>query len=266
MTNLADLQKNFIHDCLSGKLTDDTVLLQNDVNTEFISAKGLMGIYQQSSIANIMHSMKLTYPVIEKLVGHDFFNGTCRQFIRLHWPITANMEDYGFEFANFLEEFKHTRQITYLSDVARLEWLFHQSSLADDSITIDWLRLSQVPADDALALKFVLAPSVRLFSSSFPVNDIWQMNQECSLDDPNSSVNINLESSQKVSLLLFRKHLKVDILVVTPEEFALLELLMNKQTLANAIEVVATVNDTCSLDDLIQKYIELGVICGFTVE
>ena len=53
MTKLAELQTNFIHDCLSGALTADNTLMANYLNTQLISAQGLMGIYQSSAIANI---------------------------------------------------------------------------------------------------------------------------------------------------------------------------------------------------------------------
>ena len=81
-TKLAEMQRNFISDCLSGKLTKDNTLVVDDIDTRVISAQGLMGIYQNSAIANITHSLSLTYPVIKKLVGKVFFRATCRQFIR----------------------------------------------------------------------------------------------------------------------------------------------------------------------------------------
>ena len=38
---------------------------------------------------------------------------------------------------------------------------------------------------------------------------------------------------------------------------------MNEQTLASTIEAVAAVDANSSLDEMIKKYIELGVICDF---
>ena len=81
VTTLADLQRNFISDCLSGKLKQDNILLAKDIDSSVISAQGLMGIYQNSAIANITNSLILTYPVIEKLVGEEFFSAMCREFI-----------------------------------------------------------------------------------------------------------------------------------------------------------------------------------------
>ena len=36
MTKLAQLQTNFIHDCLSGTLTADSTLMAKDLNTQLI--------------------------------------------------------------------------------------------------------------------------------------------------------------------------------------------------------------------------------------
>ena len=50
--------------------------------------------------------MQLTYPVIHKLVGKKF--------------------------AEFLAGFEPAKQLTYLKDVAQLEWLFYLSPLVSD--------------------------------------------------------------------------------------------------------------------------------------
>ena len=174
VTTLAELQRNFISDCLSGKLRQDHTLLTKNIDSRVISAQGLMGIYQNSAIANITHSLILTYPVIEKLVGEQFFSAMCREYIFLTWPKSGNMDDYGVEFPEFLAEFEHAKHLIYLKDVARLEWAFHQSSLADDAPMTDWSTLAQ--ASDILQLKFLVTPSLSLISSTFPIDKIWYFN------------------------------------------------------------------------------------------
>ncbi|NQY50245.1 MAG: hypothetical protein HRT50_14295 [Colwellia sp.] len=78
-----------------------------------------------------------------------------------------------------MEQAKH---LTYLKDVAELEWLFHQSSLGQDSGGFDWTKLAKISPADALQLKFSLAPAVALIKSTHPIDKIWQMNQDLELD------------------------------------------------------------------------------------
>lgn len=108
----------------------------------------------------------------------NFFRASCKKHISSHYPTSANMDDYGEEFAEFLAEFEPAKSLIYLSDVARLEWLFHLSSLANDASSTDWKLLSKVAPGDAMQVKLLLAPSVKLISSPFPIDKIWQMNQE----------------------------------------------------------------------------------------
>jgi hypothetical protein len=260
MTTLADLQRNFISDCLSGKLKQDNILLAKDIDSSVISAQGLMGIYQNSAIANITNSLILTYPVIEKLVGEEFFSAMCREFIYITWPKSGNMDDYGAEFPDFLAEFEHAKHLLYLKDVARLEWAFHQSSLADDARITDWSTLAQ--ASDILQLQFLVTPSLSLVTSTFPIDKIWHLNQDET--SPDTEVEFDDEQGNDTFIVLFRQQLKTVVLPITAGEFVLLKAFDNKYTFEKAI-VAATQKETdFSIDDSLKKFIELGIISGFS--
>lgn len=258
-TTLAEMQRNFISDCLSGKLKQDNILLAKEIDSSVISAQGLMGIYQNSAIANITHSLILTYPIIEKLVGEAFFSAMCREFIYITWPKSGNMDDYGIEFPVFLAEFEHAKHLLYLKDVARLEWAFHQSSLADDAQTTDWSTLAQ--ASDILQLTFLVTPSLLLISSTFPIDKIWHLNQ----DDVSSDKEVEFDDEQNndTFVALFRQQLKTVVLPITAAEFTLLHAFDNGETFEKAIVVASKKQADFSIDISLKKFIELGVISGF---
>jgi len=260
LTLLKQQQRNFINDCLRDQLTDENCLMARDIDTASISSQGLMGIYRNSAIANITQALALTYPVIDKLVGSDFFKATCRQFIFLHWPKSGNMDDYGAEFSLFLAEFTHTKSLVYLSDVARLEWAFHQSALANDANMTDWSALAQV--EDILQLQFTLAPSVKLISSIYAIDEIWQKNQDNAPPDIEGD-EVDIERSNKTFLVLFRKELKTVIMTITEGEFVLLHAFKSLQVFEQAIIVATAKQEDFSIDHSLQKFIELGVISGF---
>lgn len=259
VTTLAELQRNFISDCLLGKISKNNSLLTKNIDSSVISAKGLMGIYQNSAIANITHSLILTYPVIEKLVGEEFFGAMCREFIFLTWPKSGNMDDYGVEFPEFLAEFEHAKHLLYLKDVARLEWAFHQSSLADDASITDWSTLAQ--ASDILQLTFLVTPSLSLISSTFPIDKIWHLNQENT--SPDREVEFTDEQDNNTFIVLFRQQLKTVVLPITAGDFALLNAFDNGETFEKAIMVACAKQADFSIDDSLKKFIELGIISGF---
>lgn len=256
---LAEMQRHFIHDCLSGKLNPNNILLANEIDSSEISALGLMGIYQNSAIANITHSLSLTYPVIEKLLGEAFFRAMCREFIYITWPKSGNMDDYGAEFSCFLANFEHAKHLTYLKDVARLEWAFHQSSLADDAAITDWSTLAQV--NDILQLQFLLSPSFSLVSSIFPIDKIWHLNQGNTL--PNTEIILTNEQEGDTYIVVFRQQLKTLILSITVGEYALLNAFSHEKTFEKAIISASQKQVDFSIDDSLKKFIGLGVISGF---
>ncbi|NQZ27535.1 MAG: hypothetical protein HRT55_14605 [Colwellia sp.] len=88
------------------------------------------------------------------------------------------MDDYGENFPQYLADLQQAKYLTYLKDVAQLEWLFHQSSLVQDSGGFDWTKLEKVAPADALKFKFSLAPAVALIKSTHPIDELWQMNKD----------------------------------------------------------------------------------------
>jgi len=261
MTKLAQLQANFIHDCLSGPLTSENTLMANEVDSQSISAQGLMGIYQHSAIANTINTLSLSYPVIEKLVGQDFFKAMCREYILKNWPESGNMDDYGQSFSQFLAEYEQAKQLSYLEDVARLEWLFHQSALADDSYNFDWSTLAKVAEADILKLNFLLSPSVKIIHCDVPVDKIWQMNQPNAQEDKA----LTIEVGNKTFIVLFRQGLKTEMMAIVESEFVLLQSFEAGRRFEVAIERAKVVDANISIDSCLQKYIQLGLICGFSL-
>jgi hypothetical protein len=259
MTKLAELQTNFIHDCLSGALTADNTLMANDLNTQLISAQGLMGIYQSSAIANITNSLSLSYPVIEKLVGKDFFQVMCKSYIVKHWPTSGNMDDYGESFSSFLAEFDQVRHLSYLEDVAQLEWRFHQSSLANDNSYFDWARLANVASSETIT--FLLSPSLSIMCSTMPVDKIWLMNQ---VNAP-ENIELSLDGDSDTYIVLFRQGLKTEMMTVVESEFTFLQSIENGLNFEAAIESAKAVDANIAIDHSLKQYIEFGIISGFLI-
>ncbi len=276
MSKLTGLQTSFINDCLSGALTADNTSMAKHIDTRSISAKALMAIYQNSAIANITNSLQLSYPAVEKLVGKDFFEQASRQYIFNHWPTTANMDDYGEYFPQFLAELVQAKSLTYLKDVAQLEWLYHQSSLANDSADFDWTILAKVPPEEALNLHFLLAPTVELIKSSWPIDEIWQMNQDNGhranihqssehQSNDHQDIELCLDRDKDTYIVLFRRGLKTEMMTISMSEFELLHSLAKGQSFEQAINSAIALDADISIDLWLTKYIELGVICGFSL-
>ncbi len=255
MTNLRRLQANFISDCLSGELTDDNVSMKSDVCEKPISAKARMQLYRDSAMGNIIAPLELTYPVIKDLVGNDFFDLMCHKYIENHWPTSGNMNDYGTEFAGFIKGLEQTNSLPYLSDIARLEWLFHLSSLADDKEQSDWSKFSELTEDELSKVKIDLHPSTMLITSEYPILKIWEMCKE------GKAEKLNLE--QGVNALLVRKDLKVNLYPIENNERAFLQALIDGEALITAFDKALEIEESPATQGFIAKHIEIGTFCGY---
>ncbi len=256
MTSLRKLQQNFINDCLSGELTDDNILMRGDLVESTISAKGRMGIYRESSIGNITIPLQMTYPVIEDLVGKDFFSAMCREYIKDHFPVSGDMNDYGEGMAEFIEQFNPVKGLVYLSDIARLEWLFHLSSLADDANSSDWSGFAELSEDALSSVVIELHPSVQVMASSHPILKIWEMCKE-----NGAAFDPSKESGDNV--LLVRKDLKVNLYPLADNEIVFLRSIIAGGTLFDAYDNALGIGDDAAMQGFIAKHIDIGTFCGY---
>lgn len=113
-----------------------------------------LDIYRNNWRSNLSNALRATYPVVERLVGADFFNYAASCYIDEYPSRSANLEEYGGEFAEFLRTFPAAQGLPYLADVATLEALIETVLIA---------------ADDGYTAYSLYSP--------FPILRIWQVNQ-----------------------------------------------------------------------------------------
>lgn len=110
-------------------------------------------IHRNNWRSNLRAALRAGYPVIERLVGLDFFNYCADAYIDAHPSQSSNLENYGESFAQFIGEFSPASSLPYLIDVAKLEF------------AIDVLLTAHENDGDIVV------------SSPFPILKIWQANQ-----------------------------------------------------------------------------------------
>ncbi|MFO1351468.1 MAG: DNA-binding domain-containing protein [Gammaproteobacteria bacterium] len=215
MSALRELQQRFVEQIFS----DDGDL------PEWIRADGLasaerLDIYRNNTLVGLTKTLRSLYPVIERLVGEDFFRYAAHRYIHEYPSRSGDLNEYGADFADFLARFEPTAGLVYLPDVARLELAYQQAANAADSAALDFAALAQVAPERYEELRFRLHPTARLLVSPYPILRIWQVNQPNYADDP--SVDLNQGG---VKLLLIRRALEVELEPLADGEFALLQAL-----------------------------------------
>jgi hypothetical protein len=134
----------------------------------------ILEVYRHTVTSTLVNALRLSFPVIVRLVGAEFFEGAAREFIALNAPRSACLNDYGETFAPFLGAFAPAATLPYLSDVAQLEWAVDQALHAEDAPGLDPQRLAGLRKTAPASIVFSLHPSINLLQLTFPADDIWR--------------------------------------------------------------------------------------------
>lgn len=209
-------------------------------------------VYRASVEANLGHALRDTYPVVNRLVGEDYFSQVARAYLRAHPSRCGDIHAFGAEFESFLAVQDSAEDFPYLPDVARLEWLTHQAFHAADAESLTPPALADLPSESYGSL--CLLPTVRMMRSEFPVHRIWQVNQESWA----GGTVVRLEEGG-VRLAVSRVGLEVVLLPLEAEAHELACALFEHGSLDAASETVA---DADSLGRSLHALITAGLVAA----
>lgn len=139
-------------------------------------------VYRGNSVAALVGALRLSYPAIDKLVGAECFEGCTRRFIEASPPRTPWLNAYGREFATFLANLPTLAHLSYLEDVARLEWAINAALHAPDHDGLDATALRVLAESDPGTVCLEPHPGLGLLRVECPADVIWRAVLEG--DDP----------------------------------------------------------------------------------
>jgi len=133
-----------------------------------------LDIYRNTILSGLTKALRLAFPAVERLVGSEFFESAADAFIAEHPPRAAYLNRYGDEFPDFLSRFPPAASLSYLADVASLEWAVNCALHAPDETPLELSQLAALSPDEQCRVSFRAHPSVGLARSDFPVDGIWR--------------------------------------------------------------------------------------------
>ncbi|MEX0970115.1 MAG: DNA-binding domain-containing protein [Paracoccaceae bacterium] len=135
-------------------------------------------VYRNNVIASLCKAMADAYPAVQRIVGEAFFKAMANVYVRAHPPKTPIIQQYGDDFADWLEGFEPAARLPYLPDVARLEWLRRRTYHAADATCAAPDVLARIAAADLPDARLHFIPAMAVLSSPYPVLAIWRKNLE----------------------------------------------------------------------------------------
>ena len=91
-----------------------------------------IAIYRTALVANYRNTLSATYPVVKRLTGAPFFHAAVDAFVQRHPSTSGDLNVYGDAFPQFLATYPPAADLSYLPDVARLEWSIDEAQRAAD--------------------------------------------------------------------------------------------------------------------------------------
>lgn len=192
------------------------------------------GIYRNNVIVSLVDALADSYPVVQTLVGVDFFRAMAREFVYQSPPRSPVLAWYGDDFPGFVAAFPPVAELPYLTDVARLEWLRVESWHAADADALPEAELLALLADTERlpATRFTLHPALRVMQSVHPVVSLWAAHQT---DDPVTALEC-VDMACGEAAVLVRPALGVEIIPVEPGTAGFITRLQAGQAFSAAID------------------------------
>jgi hypothetical protein len=241
----------------------DDMLAQSGEADPYIVPHGLtpaarLSVYRNTMLGALTTALRLSYPVVHRLVGAEFFDGAARIFIEKEPAHCACLDEYGGGFAEFLARFPPTASLPYLPGVARLEWAVSRALHAPDVAALDLSCLSALGPADRGRVAFVSDPSVGLVHADCPVDAIWRA--VLARDDAAMAA-IDLGSGP-VWLLIQRCATGIDVTRISEREWRFAALLCAGRPLQTALEEVTDVDASVVL----AAHLAAGRFTGFSLD
>lgn len=139
-----------------------------------------LAVHRNNVVSSLLDALAETFPVVQELVGIEFFRAMASVFVRQSPPRSRILAHYGGEFPDFIELFEPARPVPYLADMARLEVArvraYHAADAA--SLASEAVSLALASGDRIGELRLVCHPSVSVVSSRHAVASLWAAHQD----------------------------------------------------------------------------------------
>ncbi|MHA6325435.1 HvfC/BufC family peptide modification chaperone [Roseivivax sp. CAU 1753] len=131
-------------------------------------------VYRNNVAVALTDAIETAFPAITSLIGPENMARVAGSYIRADLPRTPVLSQYGAGFPDFLAASAPLAHLPYLADVARIDLAMRRSYHAADHTPLPRDALAQLDATCLMATRLMLAPSVQLLSSPWPILQIWR--------------------------------------------------------------------------------------------
>jgi hypothetical protein len=176
MPALHELQRRFAA-VLAGQV--DAGALAGDIEAGRVPPGRRLAVHRNTVRGGLCQALRLRHPAVARWVGEDFFDQAVLAHAAGDWPRAPQLGAWGAGFPDFLGRYPPAAPLPWLADLARFEGLLDAlAARGDDGPAERWPAI--VLGD---GVELALAPSLRVFSTRHPVDELREaaMEEDCVL-------------------------------------------------------------------------------------
>lgn len=247
MLSLRNLQLRFAAALFEGS----DAIVSPEIGDPAPTAGARLGIYRNNLREGFIKTLALEFPVIEQLVGEDFFRQTALEFLLQHPSRRGDLTYIGAPFAAWLRAHFGAGDYAWLPDVADLEWALQEVAIAPDCLVAP-IEISEIPPHRFEDLTFEAHPATRLVESRFPIVRMWQSNQPGA-----AAETIDLESGGN-TVLVRRRAGELEFVHLLPSHFTFARMLARHTPLGLATDASLAIDPQFDLGHALRSLMLAG--------
>lgn len=219
---LKDIQDQF----LSAVKNESEDILSSIQPISSLSSRECIDIYVRGYGARLTEALGETFQAVWWILGDEDFFKITTEYIIKNPSNVFDLSDYGANFPQFLSSNQNTNEI--IGDLAAFEWFFKETFHKKN---VDPTELNLVAAMENIEnVRFNLSESAFLFSSVFPIYEIWQRRTE-----PVETLD-NISWAEGENIILYKKNSQVFVKKMNAQEFFLIQSLSDGQSLGETLQ------------------------------
>ncbi|MCZ8102634.1 MAG: DNA-binding domain-containing protein, partial [Burkholderiales bacterium] len=134
-------------------------------------------VYRNNVVSSLVDALAEAFPVVEALVGEEFFREMARIFVLARPPRSPVLFEYGDLFPAFVAAFEPALSVPYLADVAHLEAARVRAYHAADVDPAGPEILAGIDPSLLLDVTVTPHPSASVIASPHAVFSLWAAHQ-----------------------------------------------------------------------------------------
>ncbi|CAN7450775.1 HvfC/BufC family peptide modification chaperone [Aminobacter sp. LjRoot7] len=212
-------------------------------------------VYRNNVAVSLSKALSQRFPVVQRLVGDDFFNGMARAFIATTLPDSPLMFDYGDSFPDFITGFTPAAALPYLADTARLEAQWTRAYHAADVIPLAVGALAAIAPERLGNTTLVPHPAAALVRSNYSIGTIWQAHQ-------GDEVSVQTVMAPE-NIVITRPDIVVQVHVIAEADAAFATALLRGDRIGEAAAAAFDTNPAFDFGHAMVGLVSLGTFAGF---